>query len=153
MARSYLTHTISDQLTTDDVKALAPDILAAIDIPAPADTMFANEIRMAGLKALSKYHFKEGIRVGLKFAQTQSAHGSESRTGEILAEVLRYGTAAKEILPDLKKLITQFQNEEDFPDWAKEQKIASVKKAITDLEATTTQPTLRTIGAQPSTSR
>ena len=153
MARSYLTHTISDQLTTDDVKALAPDILAAIDIPAPADTMFANEIRMAGLKALSKYHFKEGIRVGLKFAQTQSAHGSESRTGEILAEVLRYGTAAKEILPDLKKLITQFQNEEDFPDWAKEQKIASVKKAIKDLEATTTQPTLRTIGAQPSTSR
>jgi hypothetical protein len=87
------------------VIALASDILEAIDIPCPADTMFANEIRMAGLRALSKYHFKEGIRVSVTFAQTQSRHGSESRTGEIMKELLRYGTAAKEVLPDLKKLV------------------------------------------------
>ena len=145
MARSYLTHTIRDLLTLDDVQALAPDILTAIDIPAPADTMFANEIRMAGLRALSKYHFKEGIRVSLKFAQTQSAHGSESRTGEILKELLRYGTAAKVVLPDLKTLIVQFENEQDFPDWAKKQKIDSVQQAIKALEAATEQPTLRSM--------
>ena len=29
-------------------EALGPDILAAIDVPAPADTMFGNEIRIAG---------------------------------------------------------------------------------------------------------
>ncbi len=145
MARATLTNTIANQLTLEDVQALAPDILEVIDVPSPADTMFANEIRMAGLRALSKYHFQEGIRVGLKFAQTQSAHGSESRTGEIMKELLRYGTAAKEVLPDLKQLIAQYREEKDFPDWAKKKKIASVEEAIKALEATTTQPELRAI--------
>ncbi|MFO0821983.1 MAG: HEAT repeat domain-containing protein [Gemmataceae bacterium] len=145
MARATLAHTIANLLTLEDVTALAPDILEAIDIPAPADTMFSNEIRMAGLRALSKYRFKEGIRVGLKFAQTQSNHGSENRTGEIMKELLRYGTAAKEVIPDLKKLIVQFQGQKDFPEWAKNKKIASVEEAIKAIEATTTQPELRSI--------
>ena len=148
MARATLTHTLANLLTLEDVIALAPDILEAIGVPCPADTMFANEIRMAGLRALSKYHFKEGIRVSVTFAQTQSRHGSESRTGEIMKELLRYGTAANEVLPDLKKLIVQYQGETDFPDWARKQKIASVEAAIKSIEATTTQPELRTI---PST--
>lgn len=145
MARATLTNTIANQLTLDDVRALAPDILEAIDIPCPADTMFANEIRMAGLRALSKYHFKEGIRVSLKFAKTQSAHGSESRTGEIMKELLRYGKAAKEVIPELKQLIVYYQAEKDFPDWAKKRKIASVEEAIKTLEMMTAEPELRTI--------
>jgi HEAT repeat protein len=151
LARAQLTHTIADLLTLEDVQALAPDILEAIEIPSPADTMFANEIRMAGLRALSKYHFKEGIRVSLKFAQTQSAHGSESRMGEIMKELLRYGVAAQEVLPDLKKLIVQCQNEKDFPAWAKKKKIASVEEAIKAIEAATAQPELRSIApVQPT---
>ena len=150
MARAQLTHTITNQLTLEDVQALAPDILLAIDIPSPADTMFANEIRMAGLRALSKYNFREGIRVSLKFAQTQSPHGSEKRMGEIMKELLRYGSAAKEVLPDLKVLIIQCQEEKDFPDWAKKMKIASVEEAIKAIESTSTQPELRTIQAPKS---
>ncbi len=150
MARAQLTHTITNQLTLEDVQALAPDILLAIDIPSPADTMFANEIRMAGLRALSKYNFREGIRVSLKFAQTQSPHGSEKRMGEIMKELLRYGSAAKEVLPDLKVLIIQCQEEKDFPDWAKKMKIVSVEEAIKVIESTSTQPELRTIQAPKS---
>ena len=150
MARAQLTHTITNQLTLEDVQALAPDILLAIDIPSPADTMFANEIRMAGLRALSKYNFREGIRVSLKFAQTQSPHGSEKRMGEIMKELLRYGSAAKEVLPDLKVLIIQCQEEKDFPDWAKKMKIVSVEEAIKAIESTSTQPELRTIQAPKS---
>ena len=150
MARAQLTHTITNQLTLEDVQALAPDILLAIDIPSPADTMFANEIRMAGLRALSKYNFREGIRVSLKFAQTQSPHGSEKRMGEIMKELLRYGSAAKEVLPDLKVLIIQCQEEKDFPDWAKKMKIISVEEAIKAIESTSTQPELRTIQALKS---
>jgi hypothetical protein len=150
MARAQLTHIITNQLTLEDVQALAPDILLAIDIPSPADTMFANEIRMAGLRALSKYNFREGIRVSLKFAQTQSPHGSEKRMGEIMKELLRYGSAAKEVLPDLKVLIIQCQEEKDFPDWAKKMKIVSVEEAIKAIESTSTQPELRTIQAPKS---
>ena len=143
MARSYLTRIISEQLTLEDVQALAPDLLEAIDRPSPADTMFANEIRMAGLKALAKYNFQEGMKVSLKFAGSQSPHGSESRTGEIMKLLLSYGKAAQSMIPDLKKLIIQFEQEEDFPDWAKRQKIDSVKAAIEALQATTEQPKLR----------
>ena len=145
MARATLTNTIAKQLTLEDIQILAPDILLAIELPSPADTMFSNEIRMAGLKALSKYHFKEGLRAGLKFAETQSNHGSEKRTGEIMKELLRYGSAAKVLLPDLQKLIVKYREDKDFPDWAKKQKIASVEEAIKALDAASSQPEMRTI--------
>ena len=50
--------------------------------------MFGNEIRMGGFKALTKYHFKEGIEAGVVFAKTQGGHGSENRTGEIMKEIV-----------------------------------------------------------------
>ena len=110
MARMQLRNTFENQLTLEDVQALAPDILAAVITPCPADTMFGNEIRMGGFKALTKYHFKEGIEAGVIFAKTQGGHGSESRTGEIMKEIVSYGTAAREALPGLKELIVQFND-------------------------------------------
>jgi hypothetical protein len=148
MARMRLRHTFEKLLTVEDVQALAPDILAAIDEPSPADTMFSNEIRMGGLKALAKYHFKEGIRVSVKFAKTQSGHGSERRTGEIMKELIGYGTAAREMVPELKELIVQFNTQcknREFPDDCNKQRVASVEEAIKAIEGATTQPELRII--------
>jgi HEAT repeat protein len=142
MARATLTRTIGEALSLDDIRALGPDLLEAIATPSPADTMFANEIRMASLKALARHRFREGIDAGLEFARTQSAHGSEHRTGEILALLLSYGRAAQPTLPALRALVGQFQAE-DFPDWAKRQKIESLEKAIAILEAETDEPALR----------
>ena len=150
MARSKLNHTLANQLRLADVQALGPDILAAIDVPAPADTMFGNEIRMAGLKALAKYHFKEGIPVALKFARTQSNHGSEKRMGEIMKLLLSYGAAAKSTLPELRKLVVQSNADADFPDWAKKQRTAAVEDAIQALEKATTQPELRSLSVPVS---
>jgi len=70
--------------------------------------------------------------------------------GEIMKELLRYGSAAKEVLPDLKVLIIQCQEEKDFPDWVKKMKIVSVEEAIKAIESTSTQPELRTIQAPKS---
>ncbi len=146
MARATLTRTLGELLTLEDVQALAPDILKAIETPSPADTMFANDIRLAGLKALSKYHFEEGIRAAVTFAATQSNHGSENRMGDIMKELLRYGSAAKIMLPDLKKLVIQSNADTDFPGWAKKRRTTSVVEAIKALEAVTEQPPLRKIG-------
>ena len=147
MARSKLNHTLANQLRLADVQALGPDILAAIDVPAPADTMFGNEIRMSGLKALSKYGFKEGLRAGLKFAQTQSPHGSQKRMGEIMKELVRYGTAAKEVLPELRALAIQSRDDKEFPREPREQRTAAVEAAIKAIEAAKTQPVLRSLQA------
>ena len=69
--------------------------------------MFGNEIRMGGFKALTKFHYQEGIAMGVLFAKTQGGHGSESRTGEIMKEIVGYGTAARSAIPELKELITE----------------------------------------------
>ena len=48
------------------------------------------------------------IRVAVKFAKAQRGHGSERRTGEIMKELVSYGTAARSAIPELKELIGQF---------------------------------------------
>jgi hypothetical protein len=148
MARATLRGFFESRLTLEDVQALAPDILAAVKTPSPADKMFSNEIRMGGFKALTKYHFKEGIAAGVDFATTQGGHGSESRTGEIMKEIVGYGTAAREALPGLKALLVQFNTEfknNQFPEDCNKMRVASVEEAIKAIEAATTRPELRSI--------
>ena len=148
MARMRLKGYFENRLTVEDVQSLAPDILAAVKTPSPADKMFSNEIRMGGFKALTKYHFKEGLQAGVEFAKTQGGHGSESRTGVIMKEIIGYGSAAREVLPQLKALIVQFNTEcanHQFPDDCNRQRVASVEEAIKAIEAATTQPELRSI--------
>ena len=111
MARATLENFFENQLTEEDVIALAPDILAAVETPSPADTMFNNEIRMAGLKALTKYHFQEGIPAAVDLAKTQGGHGSETRTGEIMKIIAGYGAAAKPQIPALKEIIVMFNRD------------------------------------------
>ncbi|HAK96319.1 MAG TPA: hypothetical protein DCM87_15335 [Planctomycetes bacterium] len=148
MARMRLRSTFENHLTLEDVQALAPAIFAAVKTPCPADTMFGNEIRMGAFKALTKYRFKEGIAAGVMFAKTQGGHGSESRTGVIMKELIGYGTAAREALPGLRELIVQFNTEckdGQFPDDCNRMRVASVEEAIKAIEAATEQPELRSI--------
>jgi len=148
-ARCRLRGYFENQLTEKDVQALAPDILAAVKNMAPADTMFAQEIRMGGFRALTKYHFKEGIEVGIIFAKTQGGHGSESRTGEIMKEIMTYGTAAREALPKLKEVIVAFNDQckkGEYPAGElNNRRVGAVEEAIRSIEAATTQPELRSI--------
>ena len=148
MARMRLKGYFENKLTVDDVQALAPAIFAAVKSPSPADKMFSNEIRMGGFKALTKYHFKEGLEAGVEFAKTQGGHGSESRTGVIMKEIIGYGTAARAVLPQLKQLIEQFNGElkaGHFPADCNKQRVTSIEEAIRAIETATTQPELRSI--------
>ncbi len=150
MARATLRDLFANKLTEADVQALAPDILAAVKTRCPADTMFGNEIRMGGFKALTKYHFKEGVEVGVHFAKTQGGHGSENRTGEIMKEIAAYGTAARAVVPQLRELIAELNAQckrGEFPAGELNQRrVTAVENAIKSIESATTQPQLRTIG-------
>jgi hypothetical protein len=145
-ARAALEHCFQNQLTQDDVIALAPVILAAVESPSPADTMFNNVIRMAGLKALTKYHFEEGIAAAVGLAKTQGGHGSESRTGEIMEMITGYGSAAKQQIPALRKLIASLNAEVEsgeFPGDLNKLRVGAVEEAIKAIEAAKDHPTLR----------
>ena len=149
MARATLRGFFENALTVEDVQALAPVIVAAVMTPSPADTMFSNEIRMGGFKALTKYHFKEGVLAGVQLAKSQGGHGSERRTGEIVKEIASYGSAAREAIPGLKELIAQFNAEVadgKFPGGELNQmRVGDVEEAIRTIETATTQPELRVI--------
>jgi hypothetical protein len=146
MARATLEHCFQNQLSEVDVILLAPVILTAVESPSPADTMFNNVIRMAGLKALAKYHFEEGIAAAVGLAKTQGGHGSESRTGEIMEMITGYGSAAKPQIPALRELIASLNAEVergDFPNDLNKRRVGAVEEAIKAVEAAKDHPPLR----------
>ena len=147
MARMRLKGFFENALTVEDVQALAPEIFAAVKTPSPADRMFANEFRMGAFRALTKYHFKEGIEAGVLFAKTQGGHGSENRTGVIMKEIAGYGSAARECMPELRELIDEFNAQckrGEYPAGElNDRRTGAVKAAIKAIEAATTQPDLR----------
>ena len=149
MARATLEHCFQNQLSEDDVILLAPVILAAVESPSPADTMFNNVIRMAGLKALTKYHFEEGIAAAIGLAKTQGGHGSESRTGQIMELITGYGSAAKSQIPALRELIASLNaevNRGEFPGGElNARRVGAVEEAIKVIEAAENHPPLRSI--------
>jgi len=148
MARATLEDFFQNQLSEADVIALAPVILAAVESPSPADTMFNNVVRMAGLKALTKYHFEEGITAAVGLAKTQGGHGSETRTGEIMKIITGYGAAARPQIPAMKDLIVSLNRDAErgeFPSSLNKDRVHAVEDAIRLIEAATTQPELRSI--------
>jgi hypothetical protein len=149
MARATLRDLFESRLTIEDVQALGPDILAAVQVRCPADTMFGNEIRMGGFKALTKYRFKEGIAAGVTFAKTQGGHGSENRTGEIMKQLVGYGTAARECVPALRELIAELNGQckrGEFPKGElNNRRVTAVEEAIKSIEAATSQPEMRSL--------
>jgi len=149
MARATLRGYFENKLTENDVQALAPDLVTAVKSLCPADTMFGAEIRMGAFRALTKYHYKEAIDAGIVFAKTQGGHGSESRTGEIMKEIVAYGTAARPGIPGLKEVIVDL-NEQckrgEYPAGElNNRRTGAVEDAIKSIEAATTQPELKTI--------
>ena len=98
---------------------------------------------------LAKYHLKESIEAGVILAKTQGGHGSQKQAGEIMKEIVSYGTVAREARPGLKELIVFFNdqcNAGGFPKGPLNQtRLAFVEQAILAIEAAQDQPELRSI--------
>ena len=153
MARATLTTFLERQATLEDVRALGPDLVEAASSPCPADTMFRNEIRMAAFRALARYRFREAIEAGATLAQTQGGHGSESRTGEIMEQLTAFGTAARDVVPRLRDVITFFEAEcaaGGFPNGElQDRRVNAVRDAIAEIESATDAPSLRSLAPSP----
>ena len=154
MARATLRGYFENQLTLEDVQALAPDLVVAVKTLCPADTMFGAEIRMGAFRALTKYHYKEAIDAGVVFAKTQGGHGSEGRTGEIMKEIVAYGSAAREAIPGLKELIVELNAQckrGEYPAGElNNRRTGAAEAAIKAIEAAKEHPELRSISTTGS---
>jgi len=130
-------------ISLDEVRPLLPAIYEAIMQPAPSGEMFADEIRLEGLRVLTKHHVEEGITACVKYTREQNPWASEIRTPEIMKVLLSYGTHAKAVIPELTRIANYFEKDEpDFPRELMRQKAKTVRETIASIEASTNSPSL-----------
>jgi hypothetical protein len=130
-------------LSEQAVAPLLPAIYRAVQEPAPSGEMFADGVRVEGLRVLAKNRIEEGLMACVRYAREQNPWASEHRTPELMEILLLYGARAKVALPELQKLADYFEKEEpDFPKHLMQQKARTVRDAIANIEQATAMPEL-----------
>jgi hypothetical protein len=130
-------------LSAEDIKPLLPAIYQAIIEPAPSGEMFADSIRVEGLRLLAKHRIEEGIGACVKYTRDQNPWDSQERTPELMKILLDYGAPAKSVIPELTKIANYFEKEEkNFPRELMIMKAKCVRETIRAIEASTDSPEL-----------
>lgn len=130
-------------LSLAEIKPLLPAIHEAIAQPAPSGEMFADDIRVEGLRVLAQHHVEEGMSALAKYTRDQNPWNSQERTPEIMKILMTYGSNGKAIILELERIAHYFEKEEkDFPKSLGLQKANSVRKAIKAIESSTDTPKL-----------
>jgi hypothetical protein len=144
-ARSEVS-SIYQYLSYEEIQPLLPAVLEAIEKPAPSGEMFADGVRLNGLKVLATHYVEEGIQTCANYLREQNPWASEHRTPEILDILKMYGAHAQRLLPELREIASVFdQGEVDFPRKLSKQKAKAVRDAIQIIEAATDRPKLTRI--------
>ncbi len=130
-------------LSAAAIAPLLPAIHQAVIEPAPSGEMFADGIRVEGLRVLAKNRVEEGIRACMQYARDQNPWASEKRTPELMKILLSYGARAKLVVPELRQLADYFEKDEpNFPRELMLGKARCVRETILAIEAATDAPEL-----------
>ena len=134
------------RLPLSQLRPLLPAILRAVKEPSPSGIMFANEVRMEGLRLLAKHRIREGIEVCADYVQSQKQHGSEKRTPKVLDILRGYGVHAQAMIPKLERIADFFDNaERDFPKRLSRRKARAVRDAVRVIRSSEDRPKLNSI--------
>lgn len=134
---------VYQHLSLEEIRPLLPAILGAVVEPAPSGEMFADQIRVEGLRLLARHRIEEGIGALVQYTRDQNPWSSQKRTPELMKILLSYGTHARAVIPELEEIAHYFEKEEqDFPPKLMLEKANSVREAIRAIEASTESPDL-----------
>ncbi len=134
---------VYQNLSTQDITPLLPSIYQAIVDPAPSGEMFADSIRVEGLRLLAKHRIEEGISACVNYTRGQNPWASQKRTPELMEILLRYGTHGKAFIPELSEIARYFEEEEkNFPKELMLMKAKCVRETIRAIETSTDSPEL-----------
>ncbi|MFK8114384.1 MAG: DUF6288 domain-containing protein [Rubripirellula sp.] len=100
---------VYENLSYEEIKPLLPAIHQAIVEPAPSGIMFASGIRLSGVAVLAKHRIREGMPLCIQIMEIEK-WGKKDRVAKCLKTLETYGTAAKEVLPDLRQLEKDLRN-------------------------------------------
>ncbi len=130
-------------LSSEKIQPLLPAIYQAVIEPAPSGEMFADSIRVEGLRLLAKHRIEEGMSACVKYTRDQNPWDSQERTPELMKVLLCYGAHAKMVVPELTKIADYFEKDEpDLPDELMRMKAKSVRETIRAINASTDSPAL-----------
>ncbi len=132
IARTY------KNLTDADLATLLPDIAKAVEHLAPSDEMFGDGIRLAGLDLLSRLHIREGMPLCIAVIEPNRWGGSK-RMPKCLESLQRYGSNAKEYLPQLQEMRRNMASSKNGED---SENVQLIDKTITAITTSTVAPTL-----------
>jgi hypothetical protein len=125
------------------IAPLLPAVYQAVMEPAPSGEMFADGIRVEGLRVLQKNRIEEGIAACVRYAREQNPWASEKRTPELMQILLGYGAHGKRVVVELRQLADYFEKDEpDFPRELMKKKAQCVRETIASIEASTELPEL-----------
>ena len=124
-------------LSDEDLVALLPDIVKAIERIAPSNEMFGDVIRLAGLDLLSRLGIREGMALCVSVMEPDR-WGEKNRSKDCLTYLTRYGAHAKPLLPELQKARTYLATVKKVS----AAHLALFDKAIAVIESSTARPTL-----------
>ena len=142
-ARSEISEIFS-RLSYVELQPLLTALFEAIENPAPSGEMFADGVRLNGLKVLAVHHIEEGMQASADYIRTQNPWSSENRTPEILEILALYGAQAQRVIPHLRETAAMFEKgETDFPKHLSKQKAEAVRDAITKIETASDRPDLK----------
>ena len=137
---------VYENLNYEEIRPLLPAVLEAVRTPAPSGEMFADEIRLAGCRLLSRHRVREGMQLCVQYTREQNPWSSENRTPEIMKCLLAYGSHAQPLVPELEKIARYFEHDEpDFPKHLMLVKAKCVRDTIAAIQASTDAPELRRI--------
>ncbi len=124
----------------------AAAVLEAIEKPAPSGEMFADGVRLNGLKVLATHHIRRGLDACVEYLRSQNPWASEKRTPEILQVLEAYGAHAQRVIPQLSQAAAVFdQGEPNFPKKLSQQKAEAVRATIDTIRSSAERPVLRRI--------
>lgn len=130
-------------LSLAEIQPLLPAIHEAIVQPAPSGEMFADDIRVEGLRVMAQHHIEEGMSALAKYTRDQNPWNSQERTPEIMKILMTYGSHAKAVVPELEQIAHYFEKEEkDFPRNLGLQKANSIRDTIKAIKSSTDTPPL-----------
>jgi hypothetical protein len=130
-------------LTFEEIKPLLPAIYQAVVEPSPSGIMFADQIRVEGLRVMATHRVEEGMQACVDYIRTQNRWASEKRIVDLIKVLLTYGAHAQAMIPELERIAASFDGgEPDFPRHLSKGKAADLREAITAIKAATERPEL-----------
>jgi hypothetical protein len=131
------------KLSYQEIEPLLPAIYQAVVVPAPSGEMFADGVRLEGLKVLAEHHIEEGIQACVDYTRTQNLWASQERIVVLMDTLCSYGAGAQPVIPQLQELAgTIAKGEKNFPAHLSKQKAEVIREAIAKIEASKDSPKL-----------